>query len=186
MPAKTLENLSPDLRQKLAKVRLLIMDVDGVLTDGLVHLDDNGVESKNFSTRDGLALVWMRQYGLATGVISGRKSLATEIRCQDLHIDEIHLGALHKIPILEDIISRRGLAPETIAYIGDDVVDLPVMARVGVSAAPNDAHFEALRKADIMLDFPGGKGAVRHFLDLWLMATGRWDFALEDIYNGNF
>jgi 3-deoxy-D-manno-octulosonate 8-phosphate phosphatase (KDO 8-P phosphatase) len=186
MAVKTLENLAPEVRQKLARITFLIMDVDGVLSDGLIRLDDNGVESKAFSTRDGLALVWMRQYGLATGVISGRRSTATAMRCQDLHIDEIHLGALHKIPVFEDIMTRRALAAENVAYIGDDVVDLPVMARVGVSAAPSDAHSEALRRAHIVLDFPGGKGAVRHFLDLWLQATGRWDFALEDIHNGNF
>jgi len=165
---------------------MLIMDIDGVLTDGLIRLDENGVESKTFSTRDGFALVWIRQYGLATGAISGRTSHATELRCKDLRFDEIHLGTVHKLPVLEDILARTGLPAENIAYIGDDILDLPVMLRVGVSAAPADAYSEVLRRVDIVLDGRGGAGAVRHFLDLWLMATGRYETALEDILHGNF
>jgi 3-deoxy-D-manno-octulosonate 8-phosphate phosphatase (KDO 8-P phosphatase) len=183
---KTLSDLTPGVQQKLTRVKLLLMDVDGVLTDGVIRLDDNGIEAKNFSTRDGLALFWVKQYGLATGVISGRRSAATEFRCQDLHVDEIHLDSMHKLPVLEEILKRRGLSPEHIAYIGDDVIDLVIMKRIGVSAAPNDAHPEVLQQVDIVLDYPGGRGAVRHFIDLWLMATGRWESAIGDILNGNF
>ena len=182
----TLEELSPDVRQRLGQIRMLLLDVDGVLTDGQIRLDDNGVESKSFFTRDGLALVWVKQYGLATGAISGRKSPSTDHRCHDLHFDEIHLGHTHKLPILDDIVSRRNMPLEAIAYIGDDVLDLPIMKRVGISAAPSDAHTEVLRRVDIILDRPGGFGAVRCFLDLWLGATGRWETALEDIFRGNF
>jgi 3-deoxy-D-manno-octulosonate 8-phosphate phosphatase (KDO 8-P phosphatase) len=182
----TLEELSSDVRRRLGQIRMLLLDVDGVLTDGRIHLDDNGVESKAFYTRDGFALVWVKQYGLLTGAISGRKSPATEQRCRDLHFDEIYVGDIHKLPILADIITRRSIPPEAIAYIGDDVLDLPIMRRVGISAAPSDAHIEVLRRVDIILDRPGGTGAVRRFLDLWLMATGRWDTALEDIFRGNF
>ncbi|MBU0507561.1 HAD hydrolase family protein [bacterium] len=183
---KTLNDLDPELRQRLAGIRLLLMDVDGVLTDGLIHLDDSGVETKLFSTRDGLALYWLRQYGLRTGIISGRQSRATLLRCQDLGIDEIHLGATHKIPVFEDIIRRTGIAAETIAYIGDDVIDLSLIQRAGVSAAPADAHPEVLARVDIVLDQPGGRGAVRHFLDLWLAATGHWETAIEDMLRGNY
>jgi 3-deoxy-D-manno-octulosonate 8-phosphate phosphatase (KDO 8-P phosphatase) len=182
----TLEELPPDVRRCLSHVKLLLLDVDGVLTDGHIHLDDAGVESKAFFTRDGFALVWLKQYGLMTGAISGRKSPATELRCQDLHFDEIHVGNVHKLPILNDIISRRGIPAEAVAYIGDDVLDLPIMRKVGISAAPCDAHTEVLRNVDIILSRPGGSGAVRDFLDLWLMATGRWETALEDIFRGNF
>jgi 3-deoxy-D-manno-octulosonate 8-phosphate phosphatase (KDO 8-P phosphatase) len=182
----TLDELSTDIRHRLAQIRMLILDVDGVLTDGHIRLDDNGVESKAFFTRDGFALVWIRKYGLTTGVISGRKSPATELRCRDLHFDEIHVGTVHKLPVLDDILNRTKLPAEAIAYIGDDVLDLPVMAKVGISAAPSDAHREVLRRVDIILDRPGGSGAVRCFLDLWLMATGRWETSLEDIFSGNF
>ncbi len=182
----TLDKLPPDVRRRLAQIRMLLLDVDGVLTDGRIHLDDHGVESKAFFTRDGFALVWTKQYGLMTGAISGRKSPATELRCRDLHFDEIHIGEVHKLPILNDIIARKGIPAEAVAYIGDDVLDLPIMQKVGISAAPSDAHAEVLRRVDIILDRPGGSGAVRRFLDFWLMATGRWESSLEDIFRGNF
>jgi len=162
------------------------MDVDGVLTNGLIRINDRGIESKTFSTRDGLGLIWVRKFGLRTGVISGRNSTATLARCIDLQMDEVHLGQLHKLPVYEEILKRLSLARETIAYIGDDIIDLPIITRAGISAAPRDAHPEVLKRVDIVLDAPGGSGAVRHFLDLWLQATNRWDAALEDIMNGNF
>jgi 3-deoxy-D-manno-octulosonate 8-phosphate phosphatase (KDO 8-P phosphatase) len=183
---KTISDLPPGVRERLSRIRLLMMDVDGVLTNSQVFLDEHGVESKAFSTRDGFALVWMRQYGLSTGAISGRKSAATELRCKDLHFDEIHVGNVHKIPVIEEIIVRTDIPREAIAYIGDDVIDIPVMQRVGLSAAPQDAHSEVLKQVDLVLDRPGGNGAVRHFLDLWLMASGQWDTAMKDIYRGNY
>ena len=183
---KKLDDLTPDLRQKLAGIRLLLLDVDGVLTDGLIILDDHGVESKSFSTRDGLSLFWMRRYGLRTGVISGRNSPGTRLRCQDLGMDEIHLGVPHKIPVFEEILQRTGLPPAAVAYIGDDVIDLALIARAGVSAAPADGHPEVLARVDIVLNYPGGRGAVRHFLDLWLAASGQWDSALEDMIRGTY
>jgi len=160
------------------------MDVDGVLTDGRINLDDNGLETKTFAARDGLSLWWARSFGLLTGVISGRNSAATEIRCRDLLMDEIHMGQLHKVPILEEIIARRQITAQNIAYIGDDVVDLPIVKRVGFSAAPSDAHTEVLKRVDLVLDQPGGNGAVREFLDLWMAANGYWERAVEDIING--
>lgn len=163
-----------------------MMDVDGVLTDGRLYLDDNGIESKAFSTRDGFALVWVRQYGLMTGVISGRNSPATEARCRDLKFDEVHLGSVYKNSILEEIVKRRELKKEEIAFIGDDILDLPVMRSAGVSAAPSDSHPEVLRRVDLILNHPGGGGAVREFIDLWLQASGRGTSAVEDIYHGNF
>jgi len=183
---KTLNDYAPAIRQQLARVKLVLMDVDGVLTNGLIYLSDEGVETKAFSTRDGLAIVWFRRYGLRTGVISGRHSKGTEQRCRDLQIDEVHLGATHKAPVLEEIMGRLGLRGEEIAFVGDDLLDLPVMQRVGVSAAPCDAHAEVLSRVDIVLDCPGGKGAVRHFLDLWLMATGKLNTAIEDILHDQF
>lgn len=181
---KTLDNLPAAVRLRLADIKLLLMDVDGVLTDGVIRLDDHGTESKRFHVRDGLGLFWVRKYGLVTGVVSGRPSAATELRCRDLHMDEIHLGKPDKLPVLQEILQRTSIAAGAVAYIGDDVIDLPILSRVGVSAAPSDAHPEVLHRVDIVLDAPGGRGAVRHFIDLWLMATGYWAPALEDIANG--
>jgi 3-deoxy-D-manno-octulosonate 8-phosphate phosphatase (KDO 8-P phosphatase) len=162
------------------------MDVDGVLTDGFIHLDDRGVEAKSFHVRDGFGLVWVKNYGLKTGVISGRHSPATDQRCRDLHMDEIHLGTVHKQPVLEEIIRRRSIIGDAIAYIGDDVLDMPVMDHVGVSAAPQDAHPHVLARVDLVLDRPGGRGAVRNFVDLWLMAHNLYSSAIEDLHRGKF
>ncbi len=181
-----MENVSSDLLAKIARVRWLLMDVDGVLTDGCLYLDDNGRETKQFSTKDGFALVWVRRYGLKTGVISGRRSPATEQRCRDLKFDEVHLGAVHKYPVFQEIVSRQGIDASEVAYIGDDLLDLPVMQHAGVSAAPADSHAEVLKRVDLVLEHSGGHGAVRDFIDLWLVATGREASALEDIYHGNF
>jgi 3-deoxy-D-manno-octulosonate 8-phosphate phosphatase (KDO 8-P phosphatase) len=142
------------------------MDVDGVLTDGRVIMADNGVESKEFSTRDGFGLVWVKRYGLETGVISGRTSPATDQRCQALKFDEIHLGKLQKLSVFNSIVQHRNLKPESIAFIGDDIIDIPVMKHCGISACPMDAHDEVLAEVDIILS--------------------KWDSSLKDVLNGNY
>jgi 3-deoxy-D-manno-octulosonate 8-phosphate phosphatase (KDO 8-P phosphatase) len=180
------ESLSVDVRERLKKIRLLLLDVDGVLTDGFIHLNDQGSETKSFHVRDGFALVWVRNYGLKTGVISGRRSVATDLRCRDLKMDEIHLGTVHKRPVLDEIIQRTGIDRSMIAFVGDDVLDLPVMDHVGLCAAPSDAHPEVRKRVDILLDQPGGRGAVRNFIDLWLMAAEKYSSAIEDLYLGKF
>lgn len=162
------------------------MDVDGVLTDGRLWLSDQEVESKRYSTRDGFAIVWAQQYGLGMGVISGRKSAGTERRCRDLKIGEIHLGHLKKIAIFEDILSRQNLNSQHVAFVGDDLIDIPLFQRVGISAAPSDAHDECFRHIDIRLDQAGGDGAIREFIDLWLMATGQWEKSIQDIIDGHY
>lgn len=179
-------SLSAETKFRLANLQLLLMDVDGVLTDGRVIMANDGVESKQFSTRDGFGLYWIRKLGVSTGVISGRSSAATETRCQDLRLDEIHLGQTRKLPVFESIIQRLNLDPQRVAFIGDDVIDLAVMQHCGVSACPLDAHEEVLRRADIILSRPGGHGAVRCFVDLYLLAAGRWESSLKDILDGNF
>ena len=178
------QQLSPDIQGRLAKVKLLLMDVDGVLTNGKIRIDDHGVESKEFSTRDGYGFHLSRKYGLKAGVISGRASPATEVRCKTLHFDEIHLGRLEKFPVLEEIVHRTGIAPHEILYVGDDLIDLPVMKAAGLSAAPSDSHEDVLKQVSIVLAFPGGAGAVRQVIDFWLKATGQWEKAIQEILHG--
>ena len=185
-PLNPFDLLTPQLRAALARVRFLLLDVDGVLTNGRLSLSDTEIEDKTYSTRDGFAIVWIRNYGLKVGVISGRRSAGTDRRCRDLKMDEIHLGHLKKIAVFEEIVARHGLTDDAVAFIGDDLIDLPLMARVGVSACPNDAHFEVLDRANIVLRHPGGNGAVREFIDLWLMANGKWEQSITDIFNGNY
>lgn len=178
-----LDRIPAEIRSKLSRIRMILFDVDGVLTDGCLRIDDNGVESKRFSMQDGFALFWYRKYGLLTGVISGRRSAATEARCHDLQMDEIHIGNVQKEPIFMDILKRRGLSPEEVAFVGDDIIDLPIMKCAGLSAAPVDAHPAVLTEADLVLSHGGGAGAARELLDLWMMATDKWKTCLEEIRN---
>lgn len=152
----------------------MIVDVDGVLTNGTIYLSNELSESKGFSTRDGLVLGRMSKMGLSTCAISGRKSKATEERLRSLRFDELHLGHLAKWPIAEQVIQARGLRPEETAFIGDDLVDVPAMAKVGLSVAPMDAHPAVLSGVDIVLNTRGGSGCVREFCDYWLIANGKW------------
>jgi len=168
-----------DLRHRLARTRMLLLDIDGVLTDGTIYLDDNGVESKRFSVLDGFGLVWCRRFGLKTGVISGRTSQATLRRCRDLGFDEIHLGNTEKSAVFMAICQRYDLKPEEVAYMGDDLLDLPILEQVGLAACPSDAHPEVRRKVHFVSSFPGGKGAVRELVDLWLQANGHWEKGLN-------
>ncbi|MCC6475866.1 hypothetical protein IT157_02315 [bacterium] len=178
--------LPPELAQRLSRVKLLLMDVDGVLTDGSILFSDSNGESKPFSTRDGYLLAEIGHFGLVTGVISGRRSPATEARCKSLKIAEIHLGHLNKLPVAQEVITRRGLLPDEVAFIGDDVIDLPVMDFVGFCAAPSDSHSAVLHSVDLVLSASGGRGAVREFLDCWLLATGQWEALIERIFqNGH-
>jgi len=164
---------------------MLMLDIDGVLTDGTIYLDDNGVEMKRFSVRDGFGLVWCRRFGLKTGVISGRTSQATLQRCRDLEFDEIHLGNPEKLTIFKAICQRYNLAPEEVAYMGDDLLDLPILEQVGLAACPADAHPEVRRKVHFISSFPGGKGAVRELVDLWLQANGHWEKGLDALCKSN-
>jgi 3-deoxy-D-manno-octulosonate 8-phosphate phosphatase (KDO 8-P phosphatase) len=173
------EHLSDEKRRRLANTSMLLLDVDGVLTDGTISLSDSGDESKRFSVRDGFALVWCRRFGLKTGVISGRSSPATLRRCQDLEFDEIHLGKTRKLSIFEDICARHGLTPREIAYMGDDLLDLPILSRVGFAACPADAHAEVRRRVHFVSNFTGGHGAIREVVDLWLQVTNHWEESLN-------
>src|SRR5579884_1969279 len=134
-----------------ARVRLLLMDVDGVLTDGHLYNvpDPNGVmvETKGFDSQDGIALQWMHWKGIATGVISGRVSPATETRARQCNMTYIYQGHIEKIPILQEILSQCGIEASEVAYIGDDLTDVVVMNRVGLSFAPANAREEVKRSA---------------------------------------
>ncbi|MBK6765892.1 MAG: hypothetical protein IPG71_06050 [bacterium] len=168
-------DLPEEIVERLRKIKILLVDVDGVLTDGAILFSDQEYESKNFSTRDGLILGRIRKFGVLTGAISGRKSLATEARLKALKFDEVMLGYLAKWPVVQEILEKHGLKPDEAAFIGDDLVDLPALLRVGISAVPSDAHPALIGGVDLVLDTPGGYGCVREFLDLWLSATGQWE-----------
>ncbi|HZU28375.1 MAG TPA: HAD hydrolase family protein [Bryobacteraceae bacterium] len=166
-----------------ARVRLLLMDVDGVLTDGhLYNVPDPGgnmVETKGFDSQDGIALQWMHWKGIRTGVISGRVSPATQERARQCNMTYVYQGHIEKIPILEEILAAAGVAKDEVAYIGDDLTDVVVMNRVGLSVATANARPEVKRCAKYVTSRPGGRGAVREVIELVLKAQGHWDELLR-------
>jgi 3-deoxy-D-manno-octulosonate 8-phosphate phosphatase (KDO 8-P phosphatase) len=163
---------------RAGRVKVLLMDVDGVLTDGRYWTvpDASGtpVEAKAFDSQDGLALQWLRQLGLRTGLISGRVSPATETRARQAGFAWCFQGHLEKIPLLEKILAEAGVDGSRVAYIGDDFTDVVVMHRVGLAIATANARPEVKREAHYVTRAPGGQGAVREAVELILHAQGRW------------
>lgn len=161
-----------------SKVRLLLMDVDGVLTDGkLYNLPDGagGVwETKGFDSRDGIGLRWLAWYDIKTGVISGRQSPATVERARQVGMSYVYQGHIEKIPILEEILADAKLDPSEVAYIGDDLTDAVIMRRVGLAIAVANARPEVKRVAHWTTEAGGGDGAVREAIEMILQAQGKW------------
>jgi len=171
-------NPNPDVRARAAKIKLLLMDVDGVMTNGkLYHVPGEAgtvIETKGFDSQDGIALQWMQWKGLKTGVISGRESLGTAERARQLKMNYVYQGHIEKIPILEEILADANLRPEEIAYMGDDLTDVVVMHRVGFAIAVANARPEVKRAAHYVTAATGGNGAVREVIEMILDALGFW------------
>ncbi len=172
-----------DLTAVARSIRLLLMDVDGVMTDGKLYNvpDPTGkmVETKGFDTQDGIALQWLSWFGIQTGVISGRVSPATETRCRQCNFTYIYQGHIEKIPLLEEIIAKSGISPEQIGYIGDDLTDVVIFRRVGLAVATANARPEVKCRAHMITQKPGGQGAVREVCELLLKAQGHWEGLLR-------
>lgn len=150
---------------RLKKIRLLILDADGVLTDGRIMYDESGREISSFDIKDGQGIVLLRRTGVAVALLSGRTSGMMRKRARDLGISPVVQGAIDKVPAYEDIVGRMGVEENEVCYMGDDVLDLPVMKRAGVAVAPRDAMGEVLRAAHIVTRKNGGRGAVREICD---------------------
>lgn len=164
------------LLEKATQIRLLLTDCDGVLTDAGVYYSANGEELKRFSLRDGMGVERLRELaGVETGIITGENVLIVARRAEKLHIMELHLGVKDKKQTLLDILERRQLAPEQIAYIGDDMNDEAIMRLAGLSACPADAFEDILQIADYICQKNGGHGAFREFAELIIRAkTGKF------------
>lgn len=166
---------SGELAQRAARIRLLALDVDGVLTDGGLYLDDAGLQGKRFHVRDGLGMRLLREAGLQVGIITARKSKLVEQRAEELKLAFVRQGAHRKWAALEEEMNRAGLTPEACAYMGDDLVDLGVLTRVGLAAAPADAHPEVAARVHWQASTGGGRGAVRELAEGILHAQGAWE-----------
>jgi 3-deoxy-D-manno-octulosonate 8-phosphate phosphatase (KDO 8-P phosphatase) len=174
-----------ELAARARRVRLLLFDVDGVLTDGTILLDAEGRESKRFSIRDGTAIVWARQAGLLTGVLSARSAAATTERARQLGMAIVRQQASDKAAAFAEILAEQRLEPDAVAYMGDDLMDLPVLRQAGLSAAPADAVEAVRARVHFVSRLPGGAGAVRELIEGVLDAQGHWPgiasrYGLED------
>jgi len=162
-------------KNKIRKIRLLMLDVDGVLTDGRIIMNDAGQESKNFDVKDGHGLKMIMRYGIDVILLTGRSSSVVTHRANDLGIREVFQGILNKKDFFRQFVQERGLNPEEIGYIGDDFVDIPLLKRIGFSVAVKDAVDEVKNIVDYVTDNPGGRGAVREVCDLILRVQGKWE-----------
>ena len=165
--------------ERAKKIKCIILDVDGVLTDGGIYTAPDGSELyKPFFARDGLIISLARKVGVTTAVITGRASSIVENRMRELHIDLVYQGSLDKRAAYADIKAKTGLTDEEIAYIGDDLVDLPILRMVGLPCAVGDAVPEVKEAAQIIADAHGGRGAVREIYEIILKTQGLWDEVL--------
>ncbi len=168
-------------RSEAARVRLLILDVDGVLTDGRLLYGPEGELLKAFDVKDGLGLKLLMREGIEVAIISARNTPALRKRLSELGVARLYLGRSDKEAALNELLSRLSVNLEEVAYCGDDVLDLPVLRRVGLSIAPADAHPKVRDEVAWVTDRPGGRGAVREIADWLLEARGRLDDAVEEL-----
>ena len=165
--------------EKIKKIKMLIFDVDGVLTNGDLIFGQDGSEYKRFSVQDGLGFTLARQAGLKTGMITARNSKIVERRAAELKVDAFSQGNNNKLPALKEMIEKFGLRAEETAYMGDDLLDLVLFDRVGFSAAPASARPEVLHRVDYVADAKGGDGAARQVIEAVLKIQKKWQGILE-------
>lgn len=159
-----------DLLKKAADIRLLIFDVDGVLTDGSLYFADDGQEYKAFNSRDGHGMKMLQASGVDVAIITGRTSKVVKHRMDNLGIKHVYQGQVEKLPAFEELIAKLGLSADQVAYVGDDVVDLPIMTRVGLAIAAQDAHHLVKQHAHWTTPTDGGRGAAREVCELIMEA----------------
>lgn len=168
-----------DIQEKAKQIKLVIFDVDGVLTDGSLYLGDDGQEYKAFNSRDGHGIKMLQTTGVEIGIITGRSSDVVRIRMESLGIKHVYQGKRDKLPAYFELRDKLQLTDAQVAYVGDDVVDLPIMRRVGLAIAVNDAHPFVLQHAHWQTPHAGGRSAGRDVCELLMDAQGKLQAALE-------
>jgi len=169
-----------NIDDRCRKIELIFSDVDGVLTDGGVLYDNQGIEIKKFHIRDGLGIRLWQKAGFKFGVLTARTSHIVKLRAAELNIEIVRQGFEDKLPVAKEAVDELGLSPDQVCFIGDDLTDLPVMQYVGVGIAVADAAAEVRDAADYVTNSPGGRGAVREVAELLLKSKNRW----EDLIRG--
>jgi 3-deoxy-D-manno-octulosonate 8-phosphate phosphatase (KDO 8-P phosphatase) len=171
---------SSEVQQRAARVKLLLMDCDGVLTDGRIWIFENGEEQKGFHTRDGLGIDLLHRAGLKSGIISGRTSSAVERRAQALGISFVRQGCEDKRKAFAETLDHAGVTNAEVAFVGDDLNDIPLMLQSGLGVAVADAALETREHAHYVTNAVGGYGAIREVVELILKAQDRWDDLIKD------
>jgi len=166
--------MKKNIKDKLKKIKLLIMDVDGVMTDGRIIMDDEGREIKNFNVRDGHGLKLIQRYGIKVAILTGRQSKVVEHRAKDLEIKDVYQKVYNKKDVFDKILKKHKLSANDAAFIGDDIVDIPVLRRVGFSVAVADAADVVKKSVDYVTKNRGGHGAIREVCEMILQAQDKW------------
>lgn len=178
-------NIPENIANKAQKIKLLILDVDGVMTNNMLIYSDNGIESKAFNTRDGHGMVLLQKSGIEIGIITGRKSQLVANRMQDLKVKHVYQGVPDKLPTFLKLVEKLGLSFDEIAYIGDDILDLPILMRIGLAVTPADGDNEVKSRVDYISAYKGGQGCVREICEIILRSQNQWqqhmDFFLRDL-----
>lgn len=169
---------------RFSAIELILSDVDGVLTDGGLYFDNDGIESKKFHIRDGLGIKLWQRAGCRFGILTARTSQIVRLRAAELGVDLVRQGFENKLPAAQEVIRQLRLAPEQVCYVGDDLTDLPVLRYVGLGVAVSDAAAEVKERAALVTSLGGGQGAVRELIETLLKAKGRWDDLIEKYLSG--
>ncbi|MBN1883225.1 MAG: HAD-IIIA family hydrolase [Deltaproteobacteria bacterium] len=171
--------IDPNAHEKAERIKLIIFDVDGVLTDGSIIIHADRSESKEFNVKDGHGIKLAMRAGIQAAVITGRKSDVVGYRVEELGIEHLFQGKLEKSGVVTELLDRLSLAPEDAAFVGDDLIDIPAMRMVGLAAAVADAVDEAKQYAHIITDLPGGRGAAREVCEFILKSQKLWESSIE-------
>jgi 3-deoxy-D-manno-octulosonate 8-phosphate phosphatase (KDO 8-P phosphatase) len=168
-----------ELNDRCAAIELLVLDVDGVLTDGGIWIDDHGSEIKQFHVRDGAGIAYWKMSGKRTSLISGRRCRAVDHRAAELGIERVYQGRLDKAQALNELLALEGLLAHQVCVVGDDLADIPALKTAGLAVAVADAMPEVRAVAHLVTKLSGGRGAVREIIELLLQAQGLWDQILK-------
>lgn len=171
-----------EIYQRAKPIKLVVFDVDGVLTDGSLFYGDDGQEYKAFNSRDGHGMKMLQSTGVEIGIITGRTSNVVNHRVQNLGIKYVYQGQLHKLPAFEELVKKTGLSIEQVAYVGDDVVDLPLLIRAGLAITVKDGHELAKQHAHWVTPSCGGRGAARDICEMIMRAQNTYDSAIQTYF----
>ena len=171
---------SPDLLDRIRRIRVAVFDVDGVMTDSGLYRTDDGLEIKRFSSRDGLGMRLLRDHGVPTAIITGRESQLVAHRARELGVDHLYQGRRKKLPALDELCQALSVSYDQVAYMGDDLIDLPVLTRAGLALGVSNADPEVLKRAHWVATQPAGNGAVREACELILRGQDKWEGILAD------